>query len=96
MRKYKYVIIYFRVTPVFATEVEDPKESVSFGLIVGSILFGIGWAFSGLCTGPVYAMVPLTNLKIPFYWGLSCFVGMKIGQFIAFLAGKIFRRKQKK
>ena len=34
---------------------EPPKREVSPNLIIGSVLFGMGWALAGLCPGPAIA-----------------------------------------
>lgn len=68
------------MAPVFASEAENPNDTINFNLIFGSISFGIGWGLAGLCTASFYPQIPLLNLKIPFYWGISCFIGI---QFVA-------------
>jgi hypothetical protein len=47
----------------------------------------------GLCPGPFYSLIPMNNLTVPFYWGISCFVGIKMGEFITFMGKKVMRRK---
>ncbi|MFM7023759.1 MAG: DUF6691 family protein [Flavobacteriales bacterium] len=34
----------------------NPKQFTK-GTLIGGILFGIGWAFTGACPGPLYALV---------------------------------------
>jgi len=34
---------------------EPPKRDVSPNLVIGSVLFGMGWALGGLCPGPSLA-----------------------------------------
>lgn len=33
-----------------------PKK-YNHGLVIGGLLFGLGWAFTGACPGPIYALV---------------------------------------
>ena len=35
--------------------VVEPKE-LNKGTVIGGLLFGIGWAFTGACPGPLYAL----------------------------------------
>jgi len=60
----------------------DPRGHVDWKLIIGSFLFGIGWGIGGLCPGPFLLLIPLHNLRIPVFWGLSFLVGMKISQLL--------------
>lgn len=34
-----------------------PKKPYSKGLIYGGLLFGVGWAVTGACPGPLYAQI---------------------------------------
>ena len=35
--------------------VVEPKE-LNKGTVIGGLLFGVGWAFTGACPGPLYAL----------------------------------------
>jgi uncharacterized membrane protein YedE/YeeE len=37
--------------------VEMPKKEYQHGIILGSIIFGFGWALTGACPGPLYAQI---------------------------------------
>jgi uncharacterized membrane protein YedE/YeeE len=57
-----YILIRKRNTPLFANEWHVPKSGpVSRSLIVGSLLFGIGWGLAGYCPGP--AIVSLASFQ---------------------------------
>jgi uncharacterized membrane protein YedE/YeeE len=45
---------------------------------VGSILFGLGWGLGGLCTASFYVLIPLANIKVQVYWGVSCLLGFSV------------------
>ena len=91
-RKYSYFL--YRITPVFATQVDNPKGKASIGLLVGSICFGVGWGLAGLCPGPFLLLVPLKSLKIPFYWGLSFVAGIKIAEVFNNISEKMVEKKR--
>lgn len=38
-------------------EIEMPKKEYHHGVIIGSLLFGFGWALTGACPGPIYAQI---------------------------------------
>lgn len=38
-------------------EIEMPKKEYHHGIILGSLLFGFGWALTGACPGPIYAQI---------------------------------------
>jgi len=35
------------------------RKKLDFGLIIGSMLFGIGWGLSGICPGPLVVVLPV-------------------------------------
>jgi hypothetical protein len=37
--------------------IEIPKKEFHPGIIFGSLIFGVGWALTGACPGPLYAQV---------------------------------------
>jgi uncharacterized protein len=41
-----------------AGEVIDfPKKEYHHGIVIGSLIFGFGWALTGACPGPLYAQI---------------------------------------
>lgn len=89
MIKNQYDIYLCRVTPVFADCIENPEEKVNFSLVFGSICFGVGWGLAGMCPGTMYAVIPLTSLKVPFYWGVPCILGIKLADIIKKLGNRL-------
>lgn len=78
-----YLPIYFgfirqRKTTLFSTPCEIPNNtSIDKKLILGSVIFGIGWGLSGVCPGP--AITSLSSINMGF---LTFIVTMLIGFFL--------------
>ncbi len=46
------LILHLRESPVLLPKFASPKKEFDVPVIVGPIIFGIGWGISGLCPGP--------------------------------------------
>lgn len=70
-------LIVRRPAPVCGASFDLPeKKSLDRRLIVGAILFGVGWGWAGICPGP--GIVGLASGKMPFLLFVgSMLVGMK-------------------
>lgn len=64
--------------PIITSEGE-----IDFPLILGAVLFGIGWALVGLCPGPAWTMVASAP-KEAVYFILAMLAGLFIGGKIKF------------
>lgn len=71
----------FSQKPAYGDKIENPHGKVTFKLLVGSILFGLGWGIGGLCPGPYILSIP-NSLKIAVVWGVPFFFGQKIGNIL--------------
>ena len=57
-----YAIATRRGSPVLAEECQWPnKTGIDAPLVIGAIIFGVGWGLAGLCPGP--ALVNLATLS---------------------------------
>ncbi len=77
-----YKFIRKQKFPLFSKQwcVPEQKE-ITPALIIGSILFGIGWGLAGYCPGP--ALTSLATLEIkPFLFVLSMLTGMILFRFL--------------
>lgn len=84
-----YRLIRKRTTPLLTHEWHIPqKTELSRDLIVGSFIFGVGWALAGYCPGP--AMTSLATLKIK---TLLFVVSMLAGMFLFGLYDKARLRR---
>lgn len=71
-----YKLIRKRKSPLFATDWQVPtKKEITPALIVGSLIFGIGWGLGGFCPGPALASLASLDYR-PFIFVGSMLVGM--------------------
>ena len=84
-----FVWVLKRPQPWFAPRFALPERTqVEARLVIGSMLFGIGWGLSGLCPGP--AITDLVTGRMPI---VSFVAAMLAG---AFLCDALFARKPEK
>jgi len=58
-------IIKSKTKPLYSDKLELPTNTViDIKLIIGAIMFGIGWGISNLCPGPAIALVSLFSIEI--------------------------------
>lgn len=71
-----YRLIRKRATPLLAPKWHVPtKTEITPALVIGSVLFGVGWGLGGFCPGP--AVTSLASFEIrPFIFVISMLVGM--------------------
>lgn len=53
------------------------NKNVDGRLILGAVLFGVGWGLGGLCPGPAFVLFPFMTPHISLMW----FGGLAIGQY---------------
>ena len=71
-----------RKSPLFSPQWHLPtKKEITFPLIAGSFLFGVGWALAGYCPGP--ALTSLSSFQIrPYIFFVSMILGMVLFRLI--------------
>jgi uncharacterized membrane protein YedE/YeeE len=47
----------FNVRSLNGEMIEKPVKVYHHGLIIGGLIFGLGWALTGACPGPLYALI---------------------------------------
>lgn len=72
-----YRLILKRSSPIFGTKFQLPtKQDIDKRLIMGAILFGLGWGWAGICPGPGLASIVSGNMVFLYFIG-AMLVGMK-------------------
>ncbi|GAA0305405.1 putative membrane protein YedE/YeeE [Halarchaeum rubridurum] len=62
--------------PLTATEYTRRVKEFDRNVVVGGVIFGVGWGLSGICPGAAYASVGIGNF--PILWAIA---GMFIGAY---------------
>ncbi len=52
-----WIIRKFKIKSADGKEIEMPHKPYHHGIVIGSLLFGLGWALTGACPGPIYAQL---------------------------------------
>jgi uncharacterized membrane protein YedE/YeeE len=52
-----WLIKKFNIKTADGEPIIIPKKKFNWGYVIGGFLFGIGWAFSGACPGPLLALI---------------------------------------
>jgi uncharacterized protein len=52
-----WLIKHFQMKTISGEPIVIPEKKYNHGYVIGGLLFGIGWAFTGACPGPIYAQL---------------------------------------
>ena len=52
-----WLIKKFNIKTIYGEKVVFTKKQFSKGQVIGGLLFGLGWAMTGACPGPLFAQV---------------------------------------
>lgn len=52
-----FMIKRFRIKTIQGTAIELPQKPFHKGNVYGGLLFGFGWAMTGACPGPLFALI---------------------------------------
>lgn len=73
-----YRWIFKQPKPLFAVNFQLTKNTIiDRQLIIGALMFGIGWGISGLCPGPAITGLATLNMDILIFF-IAMLAGMKI------------------
>lgn len=85
-----FPLIFKRKAPILASGFSLPTNNkIDIKLLGGAVLFGAGWAISGLCPGPAIANTATLNLGVLVYL-VAMIVGFYLYQNISLL---VIRKK---
>jgi uncharacterized membrane protein YedE/YeeE len=51
------IIKRFNIRTISGEPIVIPKKEFSWGNVYGGLIFGLGWAITGACPGPLYALI---------------------------------------
>lgn len=69
-----YLIKKFNIKTIYGETVEFHPKTFNKGQIIGGLLFGLGWAITGACPGPLFAQIG-TGATVIIVTLLSAIVG---------------------
>ncbi|MFN8338779.1 MAG: DUF6691 family protein [Saprospiraceae bacterium] len=69
-----FLIRRYKVKSIYGEEIVIHKKTFNKGNIYGGLIFGIGWALTGACPGPLFAQVG-TGVSVVFVTVLSALLG---------------------
>lgn len=59
-----WLIKKYKVKTIYGEPIEIPKKKFNKGQIYGGLTFGVGWALTGACPGPLFAQIGTGALVI--------------------------------
>lgn len=59
-----WLIKKFNIKTINGETIIIPKKKFNWGYVIGGLLFGVGWAFSGACPGPLLALIGAGKLIV--------------------------------
>ncbi len=71
-----------RKAPIQSATFSMPTSTnIDKPLVIGSVIFGVGWGLAGLCPGPVVASLFLNGQTMPPFFGLMI-SGLLVGRIV--------------
>ena len=52
-----WLIKQFNIKTIYGEMITFKPHSFSWGQVIGGLLFGLGWAITGACPGPLYTLI---------------------------------------
>lgn len=52
-----WIIKRFQIKTIYGESIQMHTKKFSWGQIYGGLLFGLGWAITGACPGPLFALI---------------------------------------
>ena len=65
---FNLIIFYYLFEHKHKVIIESPSSKITWRLIFGSVIFGIGWALGGICPGPSFILFMFLTPHISLIW----------------------------
>ncbi len=72
-----WLIRQFNLKTVFNEEITVKAKPFQYGILIGGTIFGLGWAITGACPGPIYAQIGMGE-----YAAFATFAGAFGGMYL--------------
>jgi hypothetical protein len=70
------LIKYFKVKTLDKKEIVINSKALNKGTVIGGVMFGIGWAMTGACAGPIFAQIGVGE-----WAAISTLIGAVLGTY---------------
>ncbi len=54
---FNFLVKRFKLKSISGQELKHSPKPFNKGTVIGALIFGIGWAITGACPGPIYAQI---------------------------------------
>jgi uncharacterized membrane protein YedE/YeeE len=69
-----FIIKQFNIKTIYGEKIEFHDKTFNKGQVIGGLIFGLGWAMTGACPGPLFAQIG-TGATVMIVTLLSAIVG---------------------
>ena len=69
-----FIIKKFKIKTIYGERIQFEEKKFNVGQIYGGLLFGLGWAITGACPGPLFAQIG-TGISVTIVTLLSAIAG---------------------
>ncbi len=69
-----FIIKKFKIKTIYGEDIQFEEKKFNVGQIYGGLLFGLGWAITGACPGPLFAQIG-TGISVTIVTLLSAIAG---------------------
>ena len=69
-----FIIKKFKIKTIYGEPIQFEEKKFNVGQIYGGLLFGLGWAITGACPGPLFAQIG-TGISVTIVTLLSAIAG---------------------
>jgi len=84
-----FTIMTKKGTSLNGSKVFNPQNSkIDLQLVLGALLFGLGWGIAGICPGPFFVLFSISTYPIQILWGMGFVIGMILASQVSKLPSK--------